>query len=364
MQDSQEDSKLLGGERAMPPAAKESERISATAASLPVDSASLADGAQRSPRPIYLVAMVGGGVFAIVGFLGLLYALGLTGHLPPPAISNSVCVDEKLSFLRNMPATDPNLLVVGSSVAWRGIDGSVLTEASPGIRPLNGAFCGLHANQARFTADWLLKHFTGVRTILMLAVPQDFTDCADTPAAVFDKTSADAYVFEHARPWDFYFEYFDPVSLMRNALKVAAQRSNRIPLDPLVFTREGDGPLDTSVTRSTLGDHEMPKFDDACFDSLHEMAASASASGRHFTFIQMPMKPEWNRSYDPEGRIHDLFATKIASALSGTGGRSWDASRNSSLPDAAFTDAIHLRWSAVAGLSRIIGQQAILKGTY
>ncbi len=364
MQDSQDDSKVLGGERPTPPSAIEAERINAAAASLSVGGASLADGGQRPPRASYLVAMVGGGIFAIVGFLGLLQGLGMTGHLPPPAISNSVCIDEKLSFLRNMPPTDPNLLVVGSSVAWRGIDGSVLTQASPGVRPLNGAFCGLNASQARFTGDWLLKHYPGVRTVLMLAVPQDFTDCESTPAAVFDKASADAYVFDHARPWDFYFEYFDPVSLMRNALKVAAQRSNRIPLDPLVFTREGDGPLDTSVTRSTLGDHEMPKFDDACFDSLHEMAASAAAAGRHFTFIQMPMKPEWSRSYDPECRIHDLFATKIASALSGTEGRNWDASKNSSLPDAAFTDAIHLRWSAVAGLSRIIGQQAILKGTY
>jgi hypothetical protein len=151
---------------------------------------------------------------------------------------------------------------------------------------------------------------------------------------------------------------------MRNALKVAAQRSNRIPLDPLVFTKDGDGPLDTAVTRSTLGDDEMPGFDDACFHSLRQMAVSAAAAGRQFTFVQMPMKPEWNRSYDPDGRIHDLFAAKIADALSGTEGRSWDASTHSSLPDAAFTDAIHLRWSAVAGLSRIIGQQALFKGSY
>jgi len=364
VQNSPEDPQLLGGERATPPGAKEAERISAHAASLPADAKPLVDGSKRRPRANYLVAMAGGGALTLIGFLGLLHVLGMTGHLPPPALSNSVCVDEKLSFLRNMPTTNPNLLVVGSSVAWRGIDGSALTETSPGIRPLNGAFCGLHANQARFTTDWLLKHFTGTRAILMLAVPQDFTDCNGTPAAVFDPKAADAYVFDHAWPWGFYFEFFDPVSLLRNALKVAAQRSNRIPLDPLVFTKDGDGPLDTPVTRSTLGDNEMSGFDDACFTSLHEMAASATASGRQFTFVQMPMKPEWTRSYDPDGKIHDLFAAKVDSALAGTEGRNWDASTHSSLPDAAFTDAIHLRWSAVAGLSRIIGQQAIVKDSF
>ncbi len=150
---------------------------------------------------------------------------------------------------------------------------------------------------------------------------------------------------------------------MRNAARIAAQRDNSIPLDPLVFTRDGDGPLDTTVTRSTLGDEAMSDFDDACFAALHSMAADAAASGRHFTFIQMPTKPEWNRSYDPGGHIHDLFRKKIAAALAGTGGQSWDAAAHSVLQDGDFTDAIHLRWSAVGGLSRLIGEQALARST-
>jgi hypothetical protein len=310
----------------------------------------------------YLVAMAGGGALAMLGFLVTLAGLNATGHLPPPALSNSLCVDEKLSFMRQTPANDPNLLVIGSSVAWRGLDSAALHAAAPRVRPLNGAFCGLHVNQAQFTMDWLLGRFANVDTVLMMGVPEDFTDCTETPAAVFNRDSADRYVFGRGPAWPFYLEYFDPVSLIRNATKVAAQRSNRIPFDPLVFTRDGDGPLDVETATAPLGYHSMPPMDEACFGALRQMAAGAVASGRRFIYVQMPLKPEWSRSYDPDGKVHDLFAAKLDHALAGTGGHSWDASTQAPLPDAAFTDAIHLRWSAVAGLSRSIGQQALAPG--
>ena len=359
MQNGANSDDLLGGERADVPSADDVKRSETIAKSLHGEDAARDPRTSREPGGRYLMAMIFGGAFVLAAFMGLLHGLRLTGHLPPPALSNSVCIDEKLQFLRNMPAADPNLLIVGSSVAWRGIDGAVIEEAAPGAEPLNGGFCGLQANQSAFVTDWLVSHYPGTRAIVMLAVPQDFVDCTTARTEVFDPTEADAYVFSRAWLWGFYFRYFDPVSLIRNAVKIAAQRGNRIPLDPLVFTKTGDGPLDTSTTRSTLGDGAMTSFDASCFVALHDMAKRAAATGRRFTIVQMPIKPEWSRSYDPQGKVHDLFEGKIDEALSGTGGERWDAGTHTALPESAFTDAIHLRWSAVPQLSRAIALQVL-----
>lgn len=363
MRDSKDEPELLGGEQAALPDAADIARSDADAGPLPVQAAT-GRGMSSRRSAGYLSGIAGGSAFVLLGFFALLQLLGATGHLPPPALTNSVCIDEKLRFLRNAPDLDPNLLIVGSSVAWRGIDSIALQEAAaPGTRVLNGAFCGLHANQTRFVADWLLGHFTAATTVLMPVVPEDFTDCTGTTAALFDTRDADAYVFGRAWPWPFYFRYFVPASLLRNATRIAAQRDNRIPLDPLVFTRSGDGPLDTTVSRDTLGVGAMPEFDAACFAALHDMAAGAAGAGRRLTVIDMPIKPEWSRRYDPDGRVHDLFLARVRSALEGTGGQSWDAPAHDALPDAAFTDAIHLRWSAVPGLSRLIGRQVLPAGS-
>ncbi len=350
---------LLGGERSGTPRPEEIARSSAIATGSEPAAGARAPQSLRAARPDYLISLLCGGAFMVLGFFGLLQLLKASGHLPPPAISNNVCIDDKLRFLRDTPPPEPNLLITGSSVAWRGIDGDVLAQTAAGTRPLNGGFCGLKTNQTEFVTGWLLHHYPSTLTVLMLVVPQDFTGCHDVATAVFDPEEADRYVFERHWRWSFYFRYFDPLSLLRNARKIAAQRDNRIPLDPLVFTKTGDGPLDTDVSRSTLGDGAMPAFDGSCFDALRATARSVIASGRRFTVVQMPMKPEWSRRFDAAGDIHADFAAKIDTALSGTGGARWDASTSVTLPESAFTDAIHLRWSAVSGLSRVIAQQVL-----
>src|SRR5690606_34348371 len=99
-------------------------------------------------------------VDGVLGALGLfwlaLFWLERTENLSPPAFSNNLCVDEKLDFLRSNPIVSPNLLVIGSSVAWRHVDGDALVREIPDANPLNGAFCGLFANQAVYVANWLL----------------------------------------------------------------------------------------------------------------------------------------------------------------------------------------------------------------
>ncbi|MFG9976623.1 hypothetical protein ACG3QR_33220, partial [Pseudomonas aeruginosa] len=85
-----------------------------------------------------------------------------------------------------------------------------------------GAFCGLHANQSTYVANWLLDREPSVRQVVMIVDPLDFAGCWKVPDAVFDRTHADQYVYQQASRWGYYMRYFSPRSLLRNAQTVKA----------------------------------------------------------------------------------------------------------------------------------------------
>lgn len=314
-----------------------------------------AAGAQPvSPR--YLLTVLATAAGALASFCLFLAGLQVTGHLPPPNIANTLCVDEKLAFHREHPPGSPNLLVVGSSVAWRHFDGEAAVRAAPGLVPLNGGFCGLRANQSAFVTDWLLDRLPSVRGVLMIASPQDFSECRSRPAAVFNRVDADSYVFDRAWSLPFYLRYLDPRPFLRNIRTVAAQRRNDIPLDPLVFDRFGDGPLNTEVVRDTLLYGAVPSYDPACFAALRDMARRVEAGGRRLMVVSTPLHPDWKALHDPDGRSRAAFAAGLRGAVEGTGAAYWDGDHGTGFAAAAFTDAIHLRWSAVDDFTEAMGR--------
>lgn len=326
--------------------------------------ASIADStreqaAARAPdqvRARYLLAVLAGLLGALVLFCLTLFGLERTGNLPPPAFSNNLCADEKLNFLRNNPIRSPNLLIIGSSVAWRHVDGNALVQAMPDIRPLNGAFCGLFANQSTYVGHWLLDRESSIRSVVMIADPQDFAGCWKVPTAVFNREHVAPYVYDNAPRWGYYMRYFSPQSLVRNALSIKAQRAGRIEWDPLVFTRFGDGPLQTSNTRQLL--YGRPDaLDRNCFDALREMSARLQQEGRRLLVVSTPLNPEWKEKYDPEGTFLADFDRRIADALDAAGGTYWNADKDWNTPVNSFVDAVHLRWSAAQEFTLALAKQ-------
>jgi hypothetical protein len=307
-------------------------------------------------RSRYLLSLFAGLFGALAIFCLTLFALNRTGNLPPPAFTNSSCVDEKLSFLRGNPIQSPNLLIIGSSVAWRHVDGNVLTQALPGARPMNGAFCGLFANQSTYVGHWLLDRQPSIRSVVMIADPQDFAGCWRVPTAVLNREHVDPYVYENASPWGHYMRYFSPKSLARNALTVKAQRAGEIEWDPLVFNRFGDGPLVTSNTRELLYGRPEP-LDAGCFAALREMSARLAQEGRELMVVSTPLHPEWKEKYDPDGTFLADFDKRIMDTLSATGGTYWNADKDWSTPVTSFVDAVHMRWSAVEDFTAALAEQ-------
>ena len=321
----------------------------------PIDKAITGTSSSRSFR-VYLISLFLGVSGALIAFYTGLFALLATGSLPPPAFTNSLCIDEKLSFMRDNEVAPPNLLVMGSSVAWRHFDGAAIETSFPDIKPLNGGFCGLHINQSAYAADWLLEHHPSVQRVLLIAAPQDFAGCQKKPEAIFDLDDVTQYVYQEASPWPYYLRYFAPASVVNNARNIKARRANEIELDPLVFDRFASGPMDTEKTRSTLLYGTPDPLDPACFEALETLAARFQAQGRQLTVVSTPLHPEWKAKEDPDGSFRNEFNQRIIEALEDTHATYWDADSEWTTEPSSFTDAIHLRWSAVQEFTNAVVQ--------
>jgi hypothetical protein len=290
--------------------------------------------------PTYLAALVAT-VFAAVGlFYAALASLDAQGRLPPPAFSNSLCRDEKLRHLRDHKVEAPNLLVIGSSVAWRHVDGAALARDVPGVVEMNAGFCGLHVGQSVFVGEWLLDHHATVTDVLLIAGPNDFKDCSSEPAAVFNREDVDRYVYGRAPSWGYYLSYFDPVSMFHNAGTVGEQRRTTDQIDPLVFDRYEDGPITTQETRP-LGFTAVYRMDPACVVALQRFNARLQREGRRLHVAESPINPNWFAAYDPAGDTTVEVAHAVARL---PGVEVWNGARGV-VPPTAFIDALHMRWS-------------------
>jgi hypothetical protein len=279
--------------------------------------------------------------------------LNLAGHLPPPPLSNSYCVDEKLVFLRNNTPRRPNLLVIGSSVAWRNVNSSVLASEVPGARPLNSGFCGMQVHQSAFIASWMIERWPSIRQVLLVVSPLDNRSCRGS-GGVFDPHDARRFVFDRQPAWSFYLRYFDPVSLARNVDRQIQNREQaRVLGTSREYTRYGDGPLHTTRNRG-LFYGPMPSLHAECFEALRSLALGLQAEDRRFMVVTMPMHPGWIARHDADGSVRRRFAQQIERAIEGTGADFWNAAAGDVLDRSAFTDALHIRWSATSAFTKAI----------
>lgn len=305
----------------------------------------------------YLVAALSSiaGLLALFG-LGLA-ALGHIGNLPPPQLTNNLCLDVKLEYLRSHNFASPTVMAVGSSVAWRSFDGDAVTRATNGRAvTFNAAFCGMKMNQTTFTAAYFLAHNPSIRDVLTIIAPQDMTECSDARTRVFDPRDVDDYVYRRRWPFPLYLEYFDPLTMAKNIAILRTMQAGKLPLDSLVFDRYGSAPLDTTLSAHDLVYGALPPFDPTCLAALRQLAEDTAAEQRRLVVVTMPINPEWKDRYDPDGRIVRDLATAIRSTLAGTPTTFWDADAAMAMTPSAFIDAIHIRWSAAKTFSRALVQ--------
>ena len=306
----------------------------------------------------YLFAMALGAGAAFTSLVAAYAGLAVSGNLPPPGIANSLCIDEKLSFFRENGIGRPNLLVIGSSVAWRHVDSSVLERLIPGVVPRNAGFCGLPLTQTTQVARWLLGRLPAVRQVILVTSPMDLSECGVQATSAFDTAEADRFVFRHIGELTAYLRFFQPVGMIRNAMNVAERRNDVRGFDPLIFTRHGDGPFDPPARTGLIYNHGVT-LDPLCFEALRALATDLARRGIDLVVVSTPLHPDWKARYDADGVMRARIDHGIETAIRNSGARYWNGERAYVPGREAFIDAIHIRWPAAGAFTELLAQDLI-----
>jgi hypothetical protein len=281
-------------------------------------------------------------------------ALRATGNLPPPIVTNNLFFDEKLQWMsRELPSSPPDLLIFGSSVAWRHFDSKQAIESGLAKNPYNLGFCGMRLSQAAFLVRYFMckEKFHLPLRAMVIASPQDFEGCAGQEEQVFSKREADEATFSSAGRLELYLKNIDFVPMVRNTTVIKGMRRGAIALDALVFTKNGDGPLDTAANRPDLAYGKTTGLSQDCFYALREIAKQFSDRNIEFVVFLTPINPRWISEYDPNHGMLNSLRSRIAETLKGSDAHVWDASESKLFSESDFPDAIHLRWSAAGRLT-------------
>jgi len=313
------------------------------------DSAGVAPDAGSRAMKRYLLGLLLGGFLALLLFVALLASLAMRGALPPPQIANSLCLDEKLAWMQEHPPGAPNLLVVGSSVAWRHFNSAEAVRANPALRPYNAGLCGISIGQTEKVVASLLKRLNTVHQMVLIASPVDFSDCSSANPANFDMEAADRFVFQRSPAYHFYLRYFDPGTLLMNSFNLRAERSDSTSFDSLVINSFGDGPLDPPRPRKLL--YGEAQFDPRCFSALQRIAKLTQRQGVSLFVSLTPLNPRWVDQFDKNGLVQQQLRQQAKAALAGTGATLVLPPK---LPERAFFDAIHLRWRYTGIFTRML----------
>jgi hypothetical protein len=288
----------------------------------------------RSIRFYALGAAAGVAAF-MIGIVGLVDGLGRVGLDPPPPMTNSLCVDQKMRMLK-YTKPEPTVMAVGSSVTWRNLDSPLLQEYfGPTERVINGGFCGTNVDETYYATDYYLTRYPTIRTVVSLMAQIDFKRCTGKDNPFFDTSSVDHYLDWPLPEIAFYFLYFDPFSFGRNVMIF------RKPGEFPPMNKFGDLPM--MRTGDLNADYPNYRIDPKCLDSLHAFALHLKQRGVRFIAVLMPTSPRWRARNDPAGDETQELRSGFTKAMVGTSAITLDG-YVWGLDDRRFADAVHL-WS-------------------
>lgn len=291
------------------------------------------------------------GAFLMLGIASV-HALGRAGHLPPPPLTATSCIDEKFKFIREHANAEPDLLAVGSSVTWRNLDFSIVTNVSNFRQPLNGAPCYLHIHETAWLTELYLDHFPSVRTVVTVLAMRDFESCQGD-GRLFDRTLGEGMMFEGWPEWLVYFVNFRPLRLWRTAKDIKHMRAGTDPDSTLLMDDFGSGPL----TRTQPDPRDDVKISPECYPHLLRMARNLEHRGVRWVVVLMPAMPAWIDRYDRGGRRDMAWRAQVSAALEGTATVLIDASEGPLRSNRHFVDPAHYDWRYAASFTRWIFEQ-------
>ncbi|HLT77699.1 MAG TPA: hypothetical protein VKZ87_09955 [Ferrovibrio sp.] len=295
------------------------------------------------------------GVFGTIAASYGLLALASPENMPAPPITRLSALDEKLRYIRRNPELDPQILAIGSSIAWRQLDGAAF-DAMAGRSGafLNGGTVHLQMHQSREMLDFYLDHFSKVRSVLLLAGPPDFSDCSTAPAAMMPEDEAAAYAFRDWPAAYFYLRFFAPQRFIKAAANLPERQKPL--LGDLWLDRWGSGPLHVPETMQRGLRYGPTGTDPACIDALLGMAGDLRARGVAFTLVFPPVHPAYREKYPAVMASLCGIARRLEPAIADGSLRLLQYQDDPRYGEADFFDAFHLQFPAVQRFSGEVAQ--------
>lgn len=316
---------------------------------------SQADGRSRRrtrPRRVTGIAFIAtfatGAVGMVLFAAAAIAALGAIDRLPAPPVNGTLCIDEKLAWMRANPdLLESDVIAVGSSVTWRNLSfGDIpLDEREAVGGAANLAPCFLRIHQTHELTKFLLDFSPGAHTVISVIHPRDFEACAGTPRNFFDPQLMREYLSGSISEWWVYFRNINAFTFINDVI--------HLPDQQIDFGEFGSGPLvrDEPILFGPV------ELDASCFDNLQLMASDLTSRGVKLVLVLFPYMPAWIEKTDSTGEMQAEFRVNVTKAISGTDVRLVDAT-GMTLPNEDFADPFHLQWPEVPAFTRYVWESA------
>jgi len=302
------------------------------------------------PRPHArrFLALFFAGLFGtLTALVGSLALLDLGGRLPPPALSGRWELDATLLRWRESRPPHLDLLFAGSSAAFYGVDGTVVRRAlGEDVAFWNAGVLGAKMHQTRFWLDFLLGLWPGVRQVVLMSTYIDFEACPPATARPFDPAEARALLERRYPLLYHHLRHLDLLRLARGALTWRpALALGRDTLEARWLEPWGGQVLDVPRRRvpAKVVRGIFPDPDPRCYAALGQIARELADRHIRAFFVQVPMRPGYLATFDPDGRRLAAHLARIRRTVAGTGMRVVDLHHRLRMPEEAFFDAYHLR---------------------
>ncbi len=276
-------------------------------------------------------------------------------HMPAPAISHLVQMDEKLRFIREHPELNPRVVAVGSSVAFRQLDGKTMDALGVPGEFFNGATVYLKVHQTRELVKFYMEHFPRVKTVVLLTGIPDFEECREEPSTVFDRRQAARYAFDRWPNLYFYLRHFSIQRYVQTGLSLPERR--RPLTGDLYMDGYGSGPVELPPDVELGLRYGAIRMDPTCLESLVALSKETTARGIDLLIVFTPINPEYRQKYPESATVLCRIAKNTMAQTAGDRTTVLPLQDSPRFAASDFYDAFHVEWPAVPALTALIAAE-------
>ena len=214
-------------------------------------------------------------------------------NVPPPRVSNSVSLNEKVLWLSQNIKHGCDILAIGSSMTLNNISTSAIYRHFPENTYINAASWGMNIRHTRVLLEQLLD-YCKPKLVIIASSPVDF-QIDSRPDEIYSAKMLN-YMLNRRPLIQAHLTGFTLDYYKSNLFNIAKQRQRRDIYDSLAFDSGGGVPFNDSdfqINKTRwMAKHILSpdKMDDNNYSALSMLADSMQSRGVHLILVQPPLR--------------------------------------------------------------------------